>query len=282
MYNVLLILLHRPFVAGGHLWHNARSVAVNSLLVCVTAATKIVDLLKLYHQAFSIQRAPYLISYATYVSATIHVRIAAQRTLGSKAHKSLATCLEVFRLNQGTNSATARANTIIESLMNKLNVDISGIDHNLEVPQSPENLYHGSTTVPRATDVASSYGGNLGFSPGLDVDAVIQSFAPPRAREDSSRRDRDRNFQPNGNDTQARTDDAAQSQQVEIGNGRSEVPMSSSGEYQGEGYQAYSQETLNNPDVWMQNWQFSAYPTDDVLFGFDGSAIDGFYMTDVF
>jgi hypothetical protein len=41
IYNVLLVLLHRPFVADGHLYNTARSISVNSLLTCATAATQV-------------------------------------------------------------------------------------------------------------------------------------------------------------------------------------------------------------------------------------------------
>jgi len=67
MYNVLMILLHRPFVADGHLYNTARSISVNSFMSCATAADDIVQILRVYDKAFSVRRAPYLISYATYV-----------------------------------------------------------------------------------------------------------------------------------------------------------------------------------------------------------------------
>ena len=127
MHNVLLILLHRPFVSDGDL-HSSPSNAINSFLICATAAKTIVKILRAYDAAFSIQRAPYLISYATYVSATIHVRIAAQRDPGSEAHVCLATCLSVFRKNQETNWAVRRANLIIENLMKRMHVSISDIN----------------------------------------------------------------------------------------------------------------------------------------------------------
>jgi hypothetical protein len=61
-------------------------------------------------------------SYATYVSATIHVRIASQRGPGSEAHTSLATCLAVFARNEETNWAVQRARTVILNLMERMNV----------------------------------------------------------------------------------------------------------------------------------------------------------------
>jgi hypothetical protein len=60
MYNVLMILLHRPFVADGHLYNTSRAISVNSFMSCATAADDIVALLRVYDKAFSVRRAPYL------------------------------------------------------------------------------------------------------------------------------------------------------------------------------------------------------------------------------
>ncbi|KAM3498021.1 hypothetical protein MY10362_008646 [Beauveria mimosiformis] len=128
MHHVLVILLHRPFVADGHLYSTSRQISVDSFMKCASAASAIVQLLRAYHAAFSIRRAPYLISYATYVAATIHARIAARRSRGSTAHAKLATCLAVFRENQETNSAVRKANVIVESLMKRLGVVVAQRD----------------------------------------------------------------------------------------------------------------------------------------------------------
>lgn len=122
MYHVLVILLHRPFVADGHLYGTLRDVSVKSLIRCVSAADHIVTLLRAYDCAFAVARAPYLISYACYVAATIHVRIAAKRGADSDAHRNLATCLAVFNRNQETNVAIRRAQHIIQGLMERLGV----------------------------------------------------------------------------------------------------------------------------------------------------------------
>ncbi|GJN71066.1 hypothetical protein PLICBS_005128 [Purpureocillium lilacinum] len=127
MYHVLVILLHRPFVADGHLYSTSRSISVESFMKCASAASSIVLLLRAYHFAFSVQPAPYLISYATYVAATIHSRIAAKRGHESTAYSNLATCLAVFQINQKTNPAVRKATLIVQSLMKKLGVVIATI-----------------------------------------------------------------------------------------------------------------------------------------------------------
>ena len=83
MYHALRIQLHYPFVADGRLHAQSPVTASESFAVCATAAKKIVQLLRVYDRTFSIRNAPYLISHVTYVSATVLVRIAAQKLAGS-------------------------------------------------------------------------------------------------------------------------------------------------------------------------------------------------------
>ena len=249
MYNVLLILLHRPFVSDGHLHSNARSITVNSLLVCANAATAIVQILRLYHEAFSIRRAPYLIAYATYVSSTIHIRIAAKRSLGSDAHKSLATCLEVFRINQETNWAARRAKTIVESLARKLNVELPETTGALEITNAEAQQSRTPAALP-ANAEQQYYGHNdpswqQGFSPTMDVDAIIQSFA----------REQD---QPQGASAGLAQADATESAQYQAGF-TGPPPTVFAGDTAGQG--------------WMGNVDFTF---DDLLFGFNNSTLDNF------
>ncbi|KAL7777138.1 hypothetical protein CFE70_007561 [Pyrenophora teres f. teres 0-1] len=115
---------------------------LNSFMACATAADDIVQLLRAYDRAFSVRRAPYLISYATYVAATIHAHIAARREPGSDAHNNLYTCLAVFRENQETNWAVRRAITIVQNLMKRLGVtspnpDDTQIDRDTSAENTP-------------------------------------------------------------------------------------------------------------------------------------------------
>lgn len=247
MYNVLLILLHRPFVSDGHLHSNARSITVNSLLVCANAASAITQTLRLYHQAFSVRRAPYLIAYATYVSSTIHVRISAKRSPGSDAHKSLATCLEVFRVNQETNWAARRAKTIVESLAKKLNVELPDTKGALSPPTDELRSNNVVNEAPAQYYTQNDPSFLQGFSPTMDVDAIIQSFA----------REQDQS-QTTANGTQAIFyEDANQ------------------------GYNAFAvQDTNFTDDVTGQGWDGGVdFTFDDLLFGFNNSALDNFNTT---
>ncbi|KAJ6214677.1 nitrate assimilation regulatory protein nirA [Bipolaris maydis] len=180
LYNVLTILLHRPFVADGHLYNTSRAISVNSFMACATSADDIVKLLRVYHKAFSVRRAPYLISYATYVAATILARIAARRGPRSPAHRNLETCLAVFRENQETNWAVRRANAIVQNLMKRMGVTTLNPNDAL-LDRDTDN--RGQSSTPDTTA-----GSSVGREPSLksiDIDGIIQSFVREREQENA-------------------------------------------------------------------------------------------------
>ena len=199
MYNVLIVLLHRPFIADGHLYSTTRSISINSLITCASAADSIVALLRTYDRTFSIRRAPYLISYSCYVAATIHARIAAKRSPDSEAHANLETCLGVFRENQETNWAVRRAHDFIKNLMKRLGVTSEGGPNNGQQAPAVEangqaeasDGFEDSNAEPPA--VEGPCPDSPGVSPPLsgwpDIDGIIQSFArgqdpvPPGAQD---------------------------------------------------------------------------------------------------
>lgn len=61
-------------------------------------------------------------SYTTFVAATIHVRIAAQRGSSSEAARSLGVCLEALEENAATNTGVRKMFSTISGLMGKLGV----------------------------------------------------------------------------------------------------------------------------------------------------------------
>ncbi|EON68406.1 hypothetical protein W97_07730 [Coniosporium apollinis CBS 100218] len=270
MYHVLLILLHRPFVADGHLYTTSRSISVNSFLTCATAASQIVRLLRAYDKAFSIRRAPYLISYATYVSATIHARIAAKRGPGSEARRSLETCLAVFRENQETNWAVRRAKVIVETLMKRLGVVLPEGSNRMqisdesreenEMDDDPSSASRSEINVDTEAVTPRQEGAMDHISPNLDIDAVIQSFAREQ-QEDNAFPER------------GYTSAAFPSSGMGYSMPRPHfVDPSTQATY----YQHLSD---FNPDI-NSNWQEPVNPSavsiDDLLFGFSGSALDGY------
>jgi hypothetical protein len=164
---------------------------------CASAASSIVQLLRAYHQSFSTRRAPYLISYSTYVAATILTRIAAKRSNDSTAHFNLAICLAVFNENQETNSAVYKASMIVQGLMKRLGVVI-GKDLLAKALQADVDKAKDATAPlsdltdqddesqaqeqrPSAVNTAGSTSAMAPYSgtpdsDWMDVDGIIQSF----------------------------------------------------------------------------------------------------------
>ncbi|WEW58853.1 hypothetical protein PRK78_004321 [Emydomyces testavorans] len=72
LYHSLVILLHRPFIADGHL--RSAVPPASSWKRCSTAARNITSIVLAYKSTYTLRGAPYLMSYAVYVACTIHVR----------------------------------------------------------------------------------------------------------------------------------------------------------------------------------------------------------------
>ncbi|KIL88692.1 hypothetical protein FAVG1_07940 [Fusarium avenaceum] len=118
----LVILIHRPFLSEGHLTSVSATAAPEAFSNCAKAALDIHQILQLYRQHFCFKTAPYFISYATYVSATIHVRMAAQKRPGWQAHSCLRTCLEILSIQQTWCHGPKRTMSILLGTMRRLGV----------------------------------------------------------------------------------------------------------------------------------------------------------------
>ena len=281
MHNVLVILLHRPFVADGHLYSTSRSISVDCFMKCATAASSISNLLRAYHRAFSTRRAPYLISYATYVAATIHSRIAARRGNDSTAHANLATCLAVFKENQETNSAVAKAAMIVENLMKKLGVVVDRISSDaleMTIPsRSRDDIQGTSVEEPRPEAEAQPVTAKLpatpalgnGFSPGsdwVDIDGIIQSFLHENDGHDPAEQPRQQWVMQQPDSSQVVMGHGFPMQQNQIPVAQDVGMAPADGGY---GYQWQSQ----------QGWRpanSEAASMEDPLFGFNGASTDSF------
>lgn len=268
MHKVLLILLHRPFVSEGHLHSTSPSIPTNSFVICAMAATKIVQLLRIYDRTFSIQQAPYLMSYATYVSATIHVRIASQRGPGSDAHASLATCLSVFARNEETNWAVQRARIVILNLMERMNVLVSEATDPEESSQGPSDATqtgHGGSFQPpheqhdaklleRCHAENSGVGQYNQIAGDLDMEAIIQSFIHEQQYTMSKI---DANVPHSGHQ-----------------------PFTSSAPTQSSASTAIMQPSFEIPYSGIPAWNemdSANLTVQDMLFGFNGEALDGLW-----
>ncbi|KAL2854512.1 fungal-specific transcription factor domain-containing protein [Aspergillus pseudoustus] len=313
MFNVLIILLHRPFVADGHLYSTSRAVSVDCFKKCASAASKISSLLRGYHRAFSIRHAPYLVSYATYVAATILTRIAARRRNDSTAHANLATCLAVFEENQETNSAVRRASRIIYNLMKKLGVVIENVSIDaigLDPPgrsseqQEPnhgtadgnaiymENMHSRADNSDLESEGAvpahSAPSNQAAYSPDsdwVDIDGIIQSFL----QENAGRGIRPTEAEIEGIPSQGFKTPVATPHQ---GNASLPVTMDHSmfaGQHLSPGRDIDGTNGISRPETipltyqWQPGWRLpngESASLEDPLFGFNGSSMDSLMLAE--
>lgn len=269
MYHVLRILLNRPFVADGHLYNTSRSISVNSFITCASAADSIVDVLRTYDRVFSVRHAPYLISYATYVAATIHVRIAAKRSTESQARECLEICMSVFRENRETNWAVRRAQTIVEGLMTRLGVGLTS-SQSQDNPQPRDRTPH-TTRVQAPVSASQDY-----FDRRENLDHVPRNHLPQMGPGDVSPSalgwsDIDGIIQSFGRGQDLSTASAGPVQADFV---QQEVPI-------GPGIRGSNLGSSNfvGNQSWFQGMTEGDNSTsfDDLLFGFNGSALDSMF-----
>ncbi|KAH7379080.1 fungal-specific transcription factor domain-containing protein [Cadophora sp. MPI-SDFR-AT-0126] len=146
IYHTLVVLLHRPIIADGHLY--AASDSPMSLLRCTIAARAITLTVRKFHASYSLRGAPYLIAYALYVACTIHVRNAAmfEQMTGQGEHCTLLSS-SLYLLEQigVPNPGVSRPTAIIRRLMATKGISLVQVDHNsYQLSQQetamPENL----------------------------------------------------------------------------------------------------------------------------------------------
>jgi hypothetical protein len=140
IYHSLIILLHRPLIADGHL----RSAAgpAPSWQRCTVAARHITNIALMYQSAYTLRGAPYLMSYALYIACTIHVSNAAALESSHRGeHFSLLAsslrCLDELGV---PNSGVARPTSTIRNLMAAKGIDLSaGVDQPMRPAQQGQS-----------------------------------------------------------------------------------------------------------------------------------------------
>ena len=195
MYQVLVIQLHYPLIAKNRSEPATPGRIGEFYSICASAAKQIVLILLAYDHTFSIHKAPYLIAYATYVSATVHVRVAAQQAPDAETLTCLRTCLGWLSQNQQTNPGIDNAKASLTSLMSRMGVvcrEDPGsyqyqeelVEHSLSqhpMPRSqpdsllanssPETSFSSIRTPPSRERTTSSF-----YAP-FDMDMVLQRLA---------------------------------------------------------------------------------------------------------
>ncbi|KAK4964743.1 hypothetical protein LTR42_012687 [Elasticomyces elasticus] len=183
MYHALVILLNRPFVSDGHLQGLSDSSAAIAFTSCATAAAEIDSILRLYKCHFCMKSCPYPVSYATYVSGTIHVRIAARKPAGSRAHASLELCLEILKEQQERCHAPRQSMAILLELMRKLEVNVGqkfvAMVSRSDVHQGPASSVSPAQAVWTDTQTLESgvpYFALEDHDMDFDIDEIMRSF----------------------------------------------------------------------------------------------------------
>ncbi|KAF3400171.1 Nitrogen assimilation transcription factor nirA, partial [Penicillium rolfsii] len=181
---VLTILSQRPLFLGSHPGRTRNSAAAyEAVSMCTAAANQIVQILRDYSQHFSITSAPYMLSYATYISATIHVRIVAQKGRGSNSFQCLLLCRKVLREHLRLYAAAGKAMANLEKLVAHLGIVITEGDETGsstisiadDLPaQETIHAPHLSNTSDQTIEIGSPQL-NWGLSD-LDLEAIAQSF----------------------------------------------------------------------------------------------------------
>ena len=181
---MLVILVHRPLITGGQSGVINPATAHESVNACTAAANQIMQILHDYSQHFSLSTAPYMLSYATYISATIHARIVAQKGSNSSVFQSLVLCRSILTEHTRLYAAAGKASENLDKLISHLGISTDeneqAVDTNQSLPR--ENLVmEASANFPgelglteRASEFSSSLM-NLELSD-LDLEAIAQGF----------------------------------------------------------------------------------------------------------
>ena len=135
----------------------------------------------------------YLIAYATYVSATIHVRVAANQSPTPNAGPGLRTCLEFLSQNRETNPGVDNAKASLMALMNRLGVTCQ--DDQVSVGTRPDSTHQSMSRYPEtdnpalvplmqsppeqshSTSLDERTNSSSSTTPNIDLDRILQSIA---------------------------------------------------------------------------------------------------------
>ena len=186
LYYLLQILIHRPFVSSGHLYNTLPSVVLESFSTCAAAADNIALYLKSYERVHTFRKAPFPLFYASYISATIHVRVAKQKQVETNAYTHLRTCLRVFKENSRELPEARLAISIIRQLMDRIGVEAPN-DGVFSVNQPESQRHSRRSESPSALEkISQDSTGDTKPDEGLqwnisdlDFNEMLQNFENP-------------------------------------------------------------------------------------------------------
>ncbi|KAL4892888.1 fungal-specific transcription factor domain-containing protein [Aspergillus ambiguus] len=181
LYNVLIILSQRPSINDSHRNGGVSTSVHESVNACTAAANQIAQILRDYSQGFSIHSAPYLLSYAAYISATIHARVVAQKGQASSAFQFLILCRNALKANERLYSAAGKAGANLDKLACRLGINLAEDSvvmggnavavSDVEIP----NCLSNAPGNPNQCDETSFLASNWELSD-LDLEAIAHGF----------------------------------------------------------------------------------------------------------
>ncbi|KAL2858590.1 fungal-specific transcription factor domain-containing protein [Aspergillus pseudoustus] len=127
LWNALVILLHRPLVSDTRLHSTDPERAHQALTLCSNAASEITALLQAYARSYDARSPPFVLSYTTYIAATIHVHVLAKYhnsapDTGSGTAQALQVCLWSLECQALMYSTAEKAKRIIEGLIERMDI----------------------------------------------------------------------------------------------------------------------------------------------------------------
>lgn len=161
-------------------------MAHESITASTAAANQTVQIVRDYAQHYAIGSAPYILSYATYVSATIHARIVAHKGRGSVSFQSLIFCLNTLEQQRDTYTAAIKARQNLYRLMDNLDVS-AAVDSSmggntardsvqLQTVQDESVATSGETQVVATAFAENGFPQTNWELSNLDLDAILQGF----------------------------------------------------------------------------------------------------------
>ncbi|PVH70630.1 hypothetical protein DL98DRAFT_436646 [Cadophora sp. DSE1049] len=123
VYNVLVILTHRLLLSDKGSVSSSPTQNTEALNACMTAANEITKILQVYEGLYNPSSATFALSYATYISAKVHLHVLAYPGSHTSTLDSLRICLKALDQQQHLYSASIRAMAMTKKLMTRTGVN---------------------------------------------------------------------------------------------------------------------------------------------------------------
>ncbi|KAJ5217269.1 hypothetical protein N7468_010277 [Penicillium chermesinum] len=183
--HALRILLHRAFLEEGHLRrHCDEAGRRHSEEACIASALAIGKLVRVYRKAFTLRRAPFLLSYAIYSAVIVILRQERHdRGQFTELISFFWTCLS--ELQHGCNSGLAKPLSVLRDMVHEFQLSVQrgvqGIDHLTRLDETffpPDVSQHfGDSAVEQNPPVDASWLQDQ-FSPMESLEQTLDASSP--------------------------------------------------------------------------------------------------------